>query len=77
MTLVKIKKLVYDYAVKVKLIILDSWKLNLTAGNDWLYCFMKRHPSLAIRKPEKTSLSRSTSFNKTNVTFFFIYMRKL
>lgn len=71
MTLVQIRKLAYDYAVKVELKIPDSWKLNLTAGNDWLYCFMKRHPSLSIRKPEKTSLSRATSFNKTNVMFFF------
>ncbi|CAI6354301.1 unnamed protein product [Macrosiphum euphorbiae] len=71
MTLVQIRKLAYDYAVKVTLKIPDSWKLNLTAGNDWLYCFMKLHPSLSIRKPEKTSLSRATSFNKTNVTVFF------
>lgn len=71
MILVQIRKLAYDYAVKLKLKVPDSWTLNITAGNDWLYGFMKRHPTLSIRKPEKTSLSRATSFNQVNVTFFF------
>lgn len=32
---------------------------------------MRRHKEIAIRKPENTSLSRLTSFNKTNVVEFF------
>ena len=32
---------------------------------------MKRHPSLSLRVSEPTSLSRSTSFNKTNVNEFY------
>ena len=32
---------------------------------------MNRHPALAIRKPEATSLCRATSLNKTNVGCFF------
>ena len=37
------------------------------AGPDWFNSFLKRHP----RCPQATSLSRATSFNKTNVERFF------
>ncbi|XP_065639620.1 uncharacterized protein LOC136072345 [Hydra vulgaris] len=46
-------------------------KKNLTAGEDWLYGFMNRFKNLSLRRPEATSLSRATSFNKTNVAEFF------
>lgn len=41
------------------------------AGQDWFSSFMKRHPDLSIRSAQPTSLSRATSFNRTNVERFF------
>lgn len=40
-------------------------------GEDWLYGFMSRHSTLSLRRPESTSLLRSTGFNKDRVNEFF------
>ncbi|WP_341658275.1 helix-turn-helix domain-containing protein [Blattabacterium cuenoti] len=49
----------------------ESWENQKSAGFMWLRGLRKRHPSLTLRKPEATSLSRATSFNKENVGLFF------
>ncbi|KAF2897999.1 hypothetical protein ILUMI_08176 [Ignelater luminosus] len=41
------------------------------AIKNWLGSFLKRHPSLSIRTPQATSLSRATSLHKYNVSMFF------
>lgn len=46
-------------------------KANKTAGKDWLYGFLQRHPELSIRKPEATSINRILGFNKVEITCFF------
>ena len=51
--------------------ILNSWVAAKKAGSDWLSAFMKRHPNLTLRTPERTSLSRATSFNRHNVNTFY------
>ena len=48
-----------------------EWEKCKSAKRDWLLGFMKRHPQLAIRQPEATSLGRATSFNAHNVSKFF------
>ncbi|KAJ4437385.1 hypothetical protein ANN_17529, partial [Periplaneta americana] len=42
-----------------------------TAGKQFHYDFMKRHPNLSLRTPESTSLNRSIGFNKPQVNRFF------
>lgn len=37
------------------------------AGNDWVDSFLHRHSRLSVRKPQATSLSRATSFNRHNL----------
>ncbi|XP_065662501.1 uncharacterized protein LOC136085116 [Hydra vulgaris] len=69
-TRTQLKKLAYDFGDHNRKIIPQSWK-KLTAGEDWLYGFMNRFKDLSLRRPEATSLSRATSFNKTNVADFF------
>ena len=65
------RKLTFQLVVAYNLNFPSSWGANEMAGPDWLTAFLKRHPSLSIRSPQATSLSRATSFNQKNVESFF------
>ncbi|XP_053623521.1 uncharacterized protein LOC128682698 [Plodia interpunctella] len=67
----KARKFAYEFAERNSKNVPESWKIKKVAGEDWLGNFLKRHPTLSIRTPQATSLSRATSFNKTNVGDFF------
>ena len=41
------------------------------AGKDWLKGFKARHPEIAVRKPEPTSMARAQAFNKPQVSKYF------
>lgn len=69
--------LAYSYANKNNKNIPEKWQESKAAGREWLRSFLKRHPSLSLRKPESTSLARSTSFNRNNVAEFFTNLRTL
>lgn len=64
------RSLAYEYANVNKIKCPEKWKEEKTAGKEWIRGFFKRFPRLSIRKPEATSLARSTSFNKANVKTF-------
>lgn len=66
-----VRYLAYQYAFLNKKKMPDSWNNNKIAGKGWLRYFLARHGKISLRKPEATSLARSTSFNKENVALFF------
>jgi len=67
----EVRKLAFQYATKNDIVCPRSWKVAELAGTDWFTAFLKRNRTLSIRTPEATSLSRATSFNRTNVADFF------
>ncbi|KAJ8952468.1 hypothetical protein NQ314_007545 [Rhamnusium bicolor] len=72
LNLASVKKLAYEYAITNKKKYPSQWDEKKEAGDNWLRCFRNRHSaSLSLRKPEGTSLARSTSFNKETVAAFF------
>src|SRR5258708_3719787 len=66
-----VRKLAFLFASKNNIKYPTSWEAKHIAGIDWFLSLMKRHINLSIRIPEATSLSRATSFNRTNVGTFF------
>ena len=61
-----LRKLVLELAVRNGKTYPTSWDKNQCAGEDWFGHYMERHRDISLRTPENTSLSRATSFNKTN-----------
>ena len=67
----EVRRMAYDCVIKYEISVPETWHTNKMAGRDWMSAFLKRNTSLSIRKPEATSLSRATSFNKSNVQEFY------
>ncbi|CAI6372200.1 unnamed protein product [Macrosiphum euphorbiae] len=65
------RKLAFQLALKNNLVVPHSWIINEMAGIDWMKDFIRRNPTISLRKPEACSLSRATSFNRHNVSLFF------
>lgn len=51
--------------------------LKKEAGKDWVRAFLKRNPTLSIRKPEATSIARAMAFNKDNAGKFYSLLGEL
>lgn len=71
LTIEQCRKLFYDMAVTNEINVPESWHKNRTAGEDYYYLFMKRHPNLSLRTPEACSLARAVGFNKNTANMFF------
>lgn len=71
LTYLQARELAFQYANHLNKKYPETWDEKRSAGIDWMKSFMKRHKDLSLRKPENTSLSRATSFNKHNVQEFF------
>lgn len=65
-----LRKLAYDYVEKNG-INHNFNKESGLAGKDWMYSFLKRHPTIRLRQPENTSVNRINAFSKEEVTRFF------
>lgn len=71
------RKLAYEYAKTNGKAFPEKWNVMKEAGEDWLYGFMKRNPTLTLRKPEKTSLARLRGFTKKAVDEFYENLKRL
>lgn len=70
LTMTDFRRLAYELAVKNNC----AHRFNIDnemAGKDWMECFLKRHPTLTLRKPESTSGARAMGFNRVAVSEFF------
>lgn len=52
-------------------------KAKRCAGLAWYNGFRRRHPCLALRKPEQTSMARSTGFNREAVNRFYDNLERI
>ena len=66
----KCKELAFEFAMRNKLPIPQSWKDNIKAGIQWWISFKQRH-YLSIKKPESALLGRATAFNQHTVSEYF------
>lgn len=65
-----IRKLAFEFAIKLNLKIPRNWTDNKIAGTDWFTAYLERNSTLSIRRPEATSLARAMNFNPINVKLF-------
>lgn len=78
LTLKDVKILAYQFAKVNGKKYPPSWDNNKMAGDYWLRLFRKRYQNeLSLRKPEATSLARSSAFNKHNVSLTFDNFKKV
>ncbi|XP_050497814.1 uncharacterized protein LOC126878985 [Diabrotica virgifera virgifera] len=76
LTISDLRYLTYEFAIRNNI----EHRFNnekKEAGKVWLLGFMKRHPVLSLRLPEKTSAARASAFNAVSVGKFFDLLEDL
>lgn len=76
LTLRELRSVAYQLAEKNHIPHQFNRKTQL-AGYDWACGFRKRHPQLALRSPEPTSMARAQGFNKVAVSGFFDVLERI
>ena len=71
LTTKNVRTLAYEMAFLNRIEMPATWTEKQIAGREWLFGFLRRHETLAIRQPEATSLARATAFNRATVGVFF------
>ncbi|XP_049944183.1 uncharacterized protein LOC126425255 [Schistocerca serialis cubense] len=69
-TCIQLRKIAFEYA-EANNIANNFDKSSRLAGKDWLALFLKRNPSISMRKPEATSINRIQAFNEEEVNAYF------
>ena len=72
-----VRRFAFKCAVAYSLQFPKTWSEKNMTGPDWFTDFLKRNPTLSIRKPQATSLARATAFNKTTINEFFDNLAKV
>lgn len=74
----EMRRLAYQFAKENDVKYPETWDENHLAGCAWLRGFLKKYSNqICLRKPEATSLARSTSFNRVNVQLFFNNLKRV
>ena len=71
LTTKNVRTLAYEMAFLNRIEMPATWTEKQIAGREWLFGFLRRHETLAIRQPEATSIARATAFNRATVGAFF------
>ena len=71
LTTKNVRTLAYEMTFLNRIEVPATWIDNQIAGREWLFGFLRRHETLAIRQPAATSLDMATAFNRATVGAFF------
>lgn len=71
LTPIETRRLAQQYAEANKINCPPSWNIRKQASKDWFTGFLKRNPTLSVRKPEATSQARAAGFNRPVVNQFY------
>ena len=72
----KVRQIAYEFAIRNKITMPNSWSTSKQAGKKWAMLFMERN-KFSLKTPEATSLSRTMAFNPVTTKRVFELLRSL